>query len=173
LKRVGLKELLEIAYSIEKNGKTLFLKFAQKFKKDKDIADLFTKLAHDEDDHLKHLKEFEKKYYTEGHLFELLYDYKVVKEYFHQFSETNLMKDFKANLKLSQGLKTPLEAIKIGLNLEMDSILFYEKFKEINKHDPDVDKLLKELVDFETGHVGGLYQYLRHFTAKQLTQDKK
>lgn len=166
MKRVGLKELLEIAYSIEKNGKALFLKFAQKFKKEPKIAEIFTKLAHDEEEHHKHLKDFEKRYYSEGHLFESLYDYKVVKEYFHEFSETNLMKDFKANLKLCQNLRTPLEAVKIGLNLEMDSILFYEKFKEINKHDPDVAKLLDELLEFETGHVGVLYQYLKHFTAK-------
>jgi rubrerythrin len=165
MKRVGMRELLEIAYSIEKNGKSLFLKFALKFKKDEAVVKVFTKLASDEDEHIQRLKEFEKKYYAEGHLFESLYDMEVVKEYFHDFSESNLMKDFKANLGKIKTMKNPVEAVKIGLNLEMDSILFYEKFREMNKHDKDVDKLLCTLIEFETGHVGILYQYLKNFSA--------
>ncbi len=165
MKRVGMRELLEIAYSIEKHGKALFLKFAIKFKKNEDIVNIFTKLAADEDEHIQKLEEFEKKYYAEGHLFESLYDMAVVKEYFHNFSEVNLMKDFKSNLSKIKVMKNPAEAIKIGLSLEMDSIIFYEKFREMNKHDKDVDTLLCDLIGFETGHVGVLYQYLKNFSA--------
>ena len=168
MKRVGMRELLEIAYSIEKNGKSLFLKFVAKFKKNEAVVKVFTKLAADEDEHIRILKEFEKKYYTEGHLFDSLYDMSVVKEYFHDFSESNLMKDFKANVNKIKTMKNPAEAIKVGLTLEMDSIIFYEKFREMNKHDKDVDKLLCTLIEFETGHVGTLYQYLKQISATEV-----
>jgi rubrerythrin len=162
MRKIGIKDLLEVAYAIEKSGYEIFRDLAKRHASNAALAKAFERLASEEETHFKKIEEYEKKYFAHSVLLEDLFNMQVVKEYFREFSHANIMKNYKRFLRAHGRVRSELEAVKLGLTLEMESIIFYRKFMEINKATPEVNALLTELVGYEIGHMETLIQFVRH-----------
>jgi rubrerythrin len=161
MKKTGIKELLEMALAIERTGRDIFLRFAERYSHNQPLATMFSKLAHEEEGHIMAIEDLEKKFSFETGLFKELYNLHAVRQHFHDYSFTHVMAKYKKILARARNLAHEFEAVKIGLNLEIDSITFYKKFQSFGQTDPEVAKLLHELLMFEISHMERLAQYLK------------
>jgi rubrerythrin len=161
MRRIGIKDLLETAAAIEKSGKEIFESLAERHRTDSRLSTILGRLATEEEAHYKKILEYEKKYFHHTTLLGDLYALGEVKQYFRDFSYTHIMKDYAAFKKRTRKMSHPFEAVRLAMTLELDSILFYEKFSEANKGVPEVNALLKELMGFEANHLDVLNRYVR------------
>lgn len=160
VKKVGMKELIEIALAVERSGYNIFNDLAQKYVSNKRLAKIFIQLASEEEGHIKIIEEFEKKYLKEHNFLASLYDNAVVRDYFKDFSYFYIMKDYKKYLKRFKKIHNEIEAVKIAIDLEINSIIFYDKFYKLNYENKEVAKLIEELLHFESNHLEILSQYI-------------
>jgi rubrerythrin len=167
MKKVGIKELLEIAYAIEKSGYNILMELSAKYKKNSGLSDIFIRMAMEEQDHIAKIQDFETKFQRHQDVFKELYAISTVKEHFNDFSHSHIMQAYRSYVKGLKRIRHEFEAVKICLNLEMDSIIFYERFLEYNRGDKAVDDLLQTLIHFELGHIEKLYQYMKNHPLKQ------
>ena len=162
MRKIGIKDLLEVAYAIEKGGYEIFRDLAKQHSRNSDLARVFERLASEEEQHFMKIEQYEKKYFEHSVLLDDLFNMQVVKEYFREFSHANIMKNYRNFLKRQGKVRNELEALKLGLALEMDSIIFYRKFIEINKGTPEVNALLADLVGYEIGHMETLVHFVKN-----------
>lgn len=161
MKRVGIKDLLAIAEAIERSGHEIFLDLRRRHSDTPELADIFSRLAADEEKHLETLRDYERRYAHHTLPLSDLYQLGVVKDYFRNFSYHHLMRDYARLAKRGTKIRHPHQAVRLAIDLELDSILFYERFRELNRDLPDVDALLKDLLRFELSHLDTLTHYLR------------
>lgn len=141
------KELIDIAIGIEETGVYFYTTFKNKFKDDS-FAQLFQFLA---DEELRHREVFS----------EMLKDLKDAKgvftqEYYSYLKALGTTRVF-ANKddinKIAPTLKEPLDVIKIAMDAERDSIVWYSEIKEAYHNDPTAIDILDKLIHEERKHV--------------------
>ena len=79
MKKVGMKELLEIALAIERSGYNIFNDLAKKYSQNQRLSKIFVQLAAEEEGHIEILKAFEDKYLQKHAFIAELYNNDVVK----------------------------------------------------------------------------------------------
>jgi len=146
-KMYSTKELIDIAIGIEETGVYFYSKFKEKFK-DESFRQIFQFLA---DEELKHKGVFS------GMLNELKEPEGVfTQEYYSYLKAIGTTRVF-ANKddidKIAPTLHNPLDIIKIAMDAERDSIVWYSELKEIYRNDAKAKDILGHIINEERKHV--------------------
>lgn len=141
------KELIDIAIGIEETGFYFYSAFKNKFK-DESFKQIFQFLADEELRHkdvfsgmLKELKD------TQGVFTEEYYSY------LKAIGTTRVFANKDDIDKIIPSLNEPLDIIKIAMDAERDSIVWYSELKEIYRNDAKAKDILERLINEERKHV--------------------
>ncbi len=141
------KELMDIAIGIEETGVYFYSTFKDKFK-DESFKQIFQFLADEELRHkdvflgmLKELKD------TKGVFTEEYY------AYLKAIGTTRVFANKDDIDNIAPTLTQPLDIIKIAMDAERDSIVWYSELKEIYKKDAKSKDILEKIINEERKHV--------------------
>lgn len=141
------KELIDIAIGIEETGFYFYSTFKNNFK-DESFKQIFQFLADEElrhkgvfSDMLKELKD------TQGLFTEEYYSY------LKAIGTTRVFANKDDIDKIAPSLHQPLDIIKIAMDAERDSIVWYSELKEIYRNDAKAKNILERLINEERKHV--------------------
>lgn len=119
------KEFLELAIEIEKNGR-FFYEVAARVNGNREIRDIFTRLAEREKDHentfhdmLSRLGGYQPYQKQTGEHY----------RYIRDLAESSIFAGERAQALLTRKPMTDLEALETGIGFEKDSILFYSEMR--------------------------------------------
>lgn len=142
----SVKEIIEFAVEIEKNGERFYRYAAGKFADEK-LKSLFLTLADEEVEHIKTFEGFLKK--VENYEPSAAFN----EEYFQYLRAYANEKIF--NKKLPE-IKKPIDAIQFALNAERDAILYYLEAKNFVLTDDK--KIIDNIIEEERKHFVKLSQ---------------
>ncbi|HQL43924.1 MAG TPA: ferritin family protein [Spirochaetota bacterium] len=141
------KELIDIAMGIEETGFYFYSTFKSKFK-DESFQQMFQFLA---DEELRHKDIFSNMLKglndTQGVYTQEYYSYLKAIGTTRVFSNSNDVDT------IAQTLNQPLDIIKIAMDSERDSIVWYSELKEIYRNDTKSKDILERLINEERKHV--------------------
>ncbi len=144
-------EVLEIAKGIEETGYNFYKKSAESFEGE-EIKEIFEYLAMEEQEHIKTFERVKDK------VVNILGDNKPecfeesISAYLNAISETAVFNVNGITANSIDSIKSPREALLIGLQAEKDSILFYEIVLANTKEDM-TKKVLERLIKEEVKHL--------------------
>lgn len=144
------KEVLEMAVKIEENGLKYYTDAAKASRNEK-LKEVFKVLANEECDHIRVFSELKKslsdKDYREG--FDAYAEEAAL--YLCAIADTEVFTNPDKGRDLAQQVKDEKDAVKIALDMEKDSLLFYY---EILKMVRDRDRAVVEnLIEQEKNHI--------------------
>ncbi|MEK7773303.1 MAG: ferritin family protein [Deltaproteobacteria bacterium] len=144
------KEVLDMAIKIEENGLKYYTDAAKASRNEK-LKEVFKALANEECDHIKVFSELKKslfdKDYQEG--FDAYAEEAAL--YLSAIADTEVFTNPDKGRNLAQQVKDEKDAVRIALDMEKDSLLFYY---EILKMVRDRDRAVVEnLIEQEKNHV--------------------
>lgn len=142
----SVREIIEFAVEIEKNGERFYRYAAGKFSDEK-LKSLFLVLADEEVEHIKTFEGFLKK--VENYLPPEALNEEYF-QYLKAFADGEIF-----NKKLPE-IKKPLDAIQFALNTERDSILYYLEAKNFVLSDEK--KIIDDIIEEERKHFVKLSQ---------------
>jgi len=139
---IKTREVIEAAVSIEENG-FAFYKSVEGAIDDKDVKDVFSFLAGEEN---RHIVAFKKIYEGIDDQEDTIIDDEDSSNYIKALAEKNVFTKKDAANDLVKNIKTPFDAINLALNFERDSILFFNEIKSFVSQDNRdlINKLIKE-----------------------------
>lgn len=139
---IKTREVIEAAVSIEENGYA-FYKSVEGAIDDKDVKDVFSFLAGEEN---RHIVAFKKIYEWIDDQEDTIIDDEDSSNYIKALAEKNVFTKKDAANDLVKNIKTPFDAINLALNFERDSILFFNEIKSFVSQDNRdlINKLIKE-----------------------------
>jgi len=151
-------EVMEMAKDIEKRGKSFYLKHAEATE-NRDLRELFKQLAADEQDHYEKFVALTEELKDDGEEADYLYE-EDVSAYFNYLVEYSVFPkdDSKESVEALNDVK---KALKLAVQAEKDSILFYREMCENNE-----DKTLEaveELIKQEKEHLKSLVKYIKKY----------
>jgi rubrerythrin len=145
-----LRESIQLAITTEQLGREYYNRMAGKFKDHKDVVDIFTQLAKDEQTHEEQFKKILENVPQEENTPERyeLYQYMratAISEFFQ--------KDY---FKKIAGIDEPTEALVTALNFEKATLQFYKAMREVmGEH-----KQLDAIIGMERNHVLALVRII-------------
>ena len=139
---IKTREVIEAAVSIEENGYA-FYKSVEGAIDDKDVKDVFSFLAGEEN---RHIVAFKKIYEGIDDQEDTIIDDEDSSDYIKALAEKNVFTKKDAANDMVKNIKTPFDAINLALNFERDSILFFNEIKSFVSQDNRdlINKLIKE-----------------------------
>jgi rubrerythrin len=139
---IKTREVIEAAVSIEENGYA-FYKSVEGAIDDKDVKDVFSFLAGEEN---RHIVAFKKIYEGIDDQEDTIIDDEDSSNYIKALAEKNVFTKKDAANDMVKNIKTPFDAINLALNFERDSILFFNEIKSFVSQDNRdlINKLIKE-----------------------------
>lgn len=139
---IKTREIIDAAVSIEENGYA-FYKSVEGAIDDKDVKEVFSFLAGEEN---RHIVAFKKIYDEIGDLEDTVIDDEDSSDYIKALAEKNVFTKKDAVNDLVKNINTPFDAINLALNFERDSILFFSEIKNFVSQDNQdlINKLIKE-----------------------------
>lgn len=152
-------ELLEIAKGIEESGHKFYTKAALKFEEDENIKKIFDHLALEEKEHIQ---TFER---VKGRVVQALGTKspanfeESISTYLRAISDTAVFNVNGITSNSIATIKSPRDALLIGLQAEKDSILFYEVALNNTKEEM-TKKVLERLIKEEVKHLHDIRQLL-------------
>jgi len=154
-------EVMEMAKDIEKRGKKFYLKHAEATE-NRDLRELFRQLAADEQDHYDKFVALTEELKGEEEEADYLYE-EDVSAYFNYLVEYSVFPkdDSKESVEALNDVK---KALKLAVQAEKDSILFYREMCDNNE-----DKTLEaveELIKQEKEHLKSLVKYIKKYDLK-------
>ena len=159
--RFSALEVMEMAKDIEKRGKKFYLKHAEATE-NRDLKELFKKLAQDEQDHYEKFVALTEELRDGSDEADYLYE-EDVSAYFDYLVEYSVFPkdDSKESV---EALNDVEKALKLAIQAEKDSILFYREMCEYNegKTIEAVNKLIEE----EKDHLRALGKYIKKYGKK-------
>jgi rubrerythrin len=159
---INAYEVLEMAQRIERNGASFYRKAAEQTAS-QDLRQILLKLAADEVEHEKVFAEMAEQLAYEERKVTLFEPVAEIAEHLATLADSkvfNLSGDFSSQLT---GKETPADVLKIALDKEKDSIVFYLGLKDyvpIKAGRDTVDAVLRH----ELGHVDTLTRQLEQCT---------
>ncbi len=135
-------DVINMSINIEVNGKEYYETSAGCAKKDI-VKEAFLFLAKEEEDHIDTFKKMLEN--DEPSLVERTYEEEYA-DYLQAFIEANVFTEKKKACEIAQKMKNDAEAIKVALEAEKDSILFYYEIREsaTPKAKDIIDKIIKQ-----------------------------
>lgn len=154
-------EVMEMAKDIEKRGKKFYLKHAEATE-NRDLKELFKQLASDEQDHYEKFVALTEELEDEGEEADYLYE-EDVSAYFNYLVEYSVFPKDDSEESI-EALNDVEKALKLAIQAEKDSILFYKEMCENNegKTIEAVEKLIKQ----EKDHLRALGKYIEEYGRK-------
>jgi rubrerythrin len=139
-------EILKTAIRIEENGIVFYREMIKRFK-EKTLDDIFNFLA-DEDG--RHRKIFEEML-SQSEQYEMVDSYPGEYEaYLHAFADEHVFSKEKTGRLMAKKVKDAKEAIQFGIEVELDSINYYQ---EIKRFIPDYQKdTIEKIIGEERSH---------------------
>lgn len=151
-KKYSITEVLQIGVEIEKNGRDFYEELV-KFSDDEDSINIFTYLAEQESNHITAFKKMldsvenyeQQEVYPEEYF-----------SYLGKLASENVFTKDNEGKKAAQSVKTPIEAVDLGIKFEKDSISLFEAMKKVvpleNK------SIINSLIAQEHGHLKDLLE---------------
>jgi len=141
MNKYNIKEIIEMAIQTERLGFRFYTKIAEKFKKNKELVDLFTKLASKEQVHEKtftELKRLVAKSGTED------VEWGEVTNYMRAFVESEFFLGRGKSLPSLARIKTSKDAVKFALGFEKETLLYFMELRKIVREKEIVDEVINE-----------------------------
>ncbi|BBO15794.1 conserved hypothetical protein [Candidatus Brocadia pituitae] len=151
-------EALKIAMNIEEEGLE-FYSLLMKSAKDDKARDIFSKLASAEKKHLALFQEMYSKITSPSNPVQGCEDY-TVDLYLKDLVETGIFTKKGEAKRLATEIKTDVDALKIGIQAEKDSILYYTEAAK-NTRLEGGKKAFEQLTDEEKKHLKLLAEHLK------------
>ncbi|MFW6000727.1 MAG: ferritin-like domain-containing protein [Bacillota bacterium] len=154
-------EVMEMAKDIEKRGKMFYLKHAEA-SEDRDVRDLFKKLAADEEEHYQKLQNLTEELKEGADNADYLYD-EEVSSYFNSLVEFTVFPPLDSKESI-EALNDINKALKLAVRAEKDAILFYREMCANNsgKTIEAVERLIKEKKE----NLQSLAKYIKEYGSK-------
>jgi rubrerythrin len=158
-------EIFQVALDIEKNGKHFYEK-AITLVEDPDFKSLLEFLAKEEDKHIKTFTEL-KAQLPETATKDTVWDPShEMDQYLQMMAEMNVFRsDLDVDKKLSD-IKKPEDIIKLGIQFEKDSVVFYTTIQDATEEKKGRE-FIGQLVGEEKKHLKKLCQALGKHTASE------
>ncbi len=139
-------EIFKTAIRIEENGIVFYREMLKKFTA-KDLREIFSFLADEDERHRKIFEEMLSKTET----YEMVDSYPGEYEaYLHAFADEHVFSKEKTGEIIAKKIKDIKEAIQFGIEVELDSINYYQ---EIKRFVPDYQKgTIEKIIEEERGH---------------------
>lgn len=159
--RFNALEVMEMAKDIEKRGKKFYLKHAEATE-NRDLRELFKKLAQDEQDHYDRFAALTEELKNGRDDADYLYEQEV-SAYFNYLVEYSVFPKDDSEESIA-ALNDVEKALKLAIQAEKDSILFYREMCENNegKTIEAIEQLIKE----EKDHLRALGKYIKEYGQK-------
>lgn len=141
------KEIIDIAIGIEDSGNYFYTRCREKFD-DKVLKEVFSFLAEEEKRHREIFEKIDPGLMNEKGIYTTEYF-----QYLTAFGDEKVFKDKNDIDSAIKNINTPLDAIKIALTAEKDSILFYDELKELYENEKDILTILNRIINEERRHV--------------------
>ena len=139
-------EILKTAIRIEENGIIFYREMVKKFK-EKGLQDIFSFLAEEDERHRKIFEEM----LSKSEQYEMVDSYPGEYEaYLHAFADEHVFSKQKTGELMAKKIKDVKEAIQFGIEVELDSINYYQ---EIKRFIPNYQKdTIEKIIEEERGH---------------------
>ena len=154
-------EALKIAMNIEGEGLE-FYSILMKSAKDDKARDIFSKLASAEKKHLALFQEMYSKITSPANPVQGCEDY-TVDLYLKDLVETGIFTKKGEARRLAAKIMTDIDALKVAIQAEKDSILYYTEAAKNTRHEGG-KKAFEQLTDEEKKHLKILTEHLRALT---------
>jgi len=158
-------EIFQVAIDIEENGKRFYEKVMD-LVDNPDVKALLASLAQEEVEHLKRFAELKAqlpKAATEDTIWDPEHE---MNRYLHMMADMNVFRsDLDVEKELS-GVKNPEDVLKLGIQFEKDSIVFYTTIQDANGEKKGRE-FIGQLVDGEKKHLKELSLELIKLTANK------
>ena len=159
--RFNALEVMEMAKDIEKRGKNFYLKHAEATE-NRDLRELFKKLAQDEQDHYEKFVALTEELRQNSDDADYLYE-EDVSAYFNYLVEYSVFPKDDSEESI-EALHDVEKALKLAIQAEKDSILFYREMCEYNEGQTIV--AVSKLIEEEKDHLRALGKYIKEYGQK-------
>ncbi|MFW6266820.1 MAG: ferritin-like domain-containing protein [Halanaerobium sp.] len=156
--RFNALEVMEMAKDIEVRGKKFYLKHAEATE-NRDLKELFKKLAQDEQDHYEKFVALTEELRNDRDEAEYLYE-EDVSAYFNYLVEYSVFPKDDSEESI-EALHDVEKALKLAIQAEKDSILFYREMCEFN--DGKTIEAVNKLIEQEKEHLRALGKYIEEY----------
>ena len=154
-------EVMEMAKDIEKRGKKFYLKHAEATE-NRDLREFFKRLAQDEQDHYEKFAALTQELREGNDDADYLYE-EHVSAYFNYLVEYSVFPKDDSEESL-EALNDVEKALKLAIQAEKDSILFYREMCEYNEG--ETIEVVEKLIDQEKEHLRSLGKYIEEYGRK-------
>jgi len=141
MNKYNISEIIEMAIRTEKLGYQFYTSIAEKFKKDTELVDLFTKLASKEKVHEKTFTELQALVSKSG---PEAVEWEEVSNYMRAFVESQFFLGRGKSLPSLVRIKTSKDAVKFALGFEKETLLYFMELRKIVKEKEIVDEVINE-----------------------------
>ena len=148
------EEIIEIAVRIEENGYAFYTDAAEALKTDTDIKSLLLDLAEKELLHIAIFQKMAQKF--EAEKFEFNAD--EASDYINYLAGQHIFGKVGAGVELAKTVKTPKEALEIGLKFENDSVIFYTELEK--RTESEAKRLIRQVIEEEKEHAAEIEEFL-------------
>jgi rubrerythrin len=159
--RFNALEVMEMAKDIEKRGKNFYLKHAEATE-NRDLRELFKKLAQDEQDHYEKFVALTEELRQNSDDADYLYE-EDVSAYFNYLVEYSVFPKDDSEESI-EALHDVEKALKLAIQAEKDSILFYREMCEYNEG--QTIEAVNKLNEEEKDHLRALGKYIKEYGQK-------
>ncbi|MFP4198656.1 MAG: ferritin-like domain-containing protein [Halanaerobium sp.] len=159
--RFNALEVMEMAKDIEVRGKKFYLKHAEATE-NRDLKELFKKLAQDEQDHYEKFVALTEELRNDRDEADYLYE-EDVSAYFNYLVEYSVFPKDDSEESI-EALHDVEKALKLAIQAEKDSILFYREMCEFN--DGKTIEAVNKLIEQEKDHLRALGKYIEEYGKK-------
>lgn len=159
--RFNALEVMEMAKDIEKRGKKFYLKHAEATE-NRDLRQLFRKLAQDEQDHYEKFVALTEELRQGSDDADYLYE-EDVSAYFNYLVEYSVFPKDDSEESIA-ALHDVKKALKLAIQAEKDSILFYREMCEYNEG--QTIEAVNQLIEEEKDHLRALGKYIKEYGQK-------
>lgn len=141
MNKYNVNEVMEMAVQTERLGFQFYTTIAEKFKKDAELAKLFTTLASKEKTHEKTFSDLKAMVDKSG---PEPVEWEEVTNYMRAFVESEFFLGRSKSLPSMDHLKTAKEAVKFALGFEKETLLYFMELRKIVKEKEVIDEVINE-----------------------------
>jgi rubrerythrin len=139
--KYNINEVLEMAVQTEKLGYKFYTKIAEKFKRNKGLVELFTKLASKEQVHEKTFTDLKRLVSRTG---PEPVEWDEVTNYMRAFVESEFFLGKGKSLPSMARIRTSKDAVKFAMGFEKETLLYFMELRKLVKEKEIVDEIINE-----------------------------
>lgn len=155
------KEIMDGAIRIEQNGLAFYRNLSER-EDQEEIRGVFEYLAGEEE---RHIAEFKR---LSGNLQDppdIVWERDDFSLYMENLSDDHVFKGDGSGEKRAREVKSPLEAVRLGIRFEKDTILFFNELKNLVRREEN--QVIERLIRWEKDHLVRLFRLKRQLEHAQ------